>query len=326
MLLAVVLLGLWLLADRWWPLLPLLYGPRWILAPLALTPLLAHRRGTGRATLMALTAGLVVVALLVDFRTGWRRLMQWGTSESIQFRVVSWNAEGGRREANQASMYLAELDPDLIVIAECSPELGRTIAAMLDMELHRNAAVCIATRHRVIEWAPRSPRDFWRAGGSGAIARITLDVDGIEVVVGGVHLETPRDALGEFEVFPIGPFRKAAIANQDLRDVESATARTWIAAPHEEIRPIVVAGDFNLPVESAIYRRWWGDLDNAFSVAGFGLGWTKRTEWLGVRIDHVVAGNGARVRRARLGPAMGSDHRPVIADLLISTSVLGHLP
>lgn len=314
LLLAVLMLRT--LGDRWWPLLPLLYGPRWLLTPMALLPILAYRKGAARTTLIALGIGLVAAGALVDFRTGWRRVLPIN-NDAVPFRVISWNAQGGGNDATSSALQLSHLRPDLIVIAECSPRLEAALRALPQMDLYRSAGLCLVTSHPEVEWAPRSPKDFWRLGGSGAIARLVVSVGGTEVVVGAVHLETPRDALDELEVFPINQFRNAAIANQEERDVESAAARTWIAAPHDEIRPLIVAGDFNLPVESAIYQRWWGDLDNALSRVGTGLNWTKLTSRFGVRIDHVLAGNGIAVARARLAPAMGSDHRPVIADLRI---------
>jgi vancomycin resistance protein VanJ len=319
LLLLLVVFALRTLGDRWWPLLPLLFGPRWLLTPLALTPLLAFRRGAGRTTLVALALGVIAAAMLVDFRTGWRRLIPGGSGTPL--RVVAWNAQGGGSDAGGNALRLAQLRPDLIVISECSPRFEAALRELLEMELYRSSGLCIVTALPRVEWAPRSPEDFWRMGGSGAIARLVVNVAGTETVIGAVHLETPRDALDELELFPIGQFRNAAISNQEQRDFESETARTWIAPPHEEVRPLIVAGDFNIPVESAIYKRWWGDLDNALSQTGTGLGWTKRTRLFGVRIDHVLTDNGIVTKSAYLGPAMGSDHRPVVVDLLIPQGI-----
>jgi endonuclease/exonuclease/phosphatase (EEP) superfamily protein YafD len=80
--------------------------------------------------------------------------------------------------------------------------------------------------------------------------------------------------------------------------------------------PVVVAGDFNLPVESAILRNHWRSYDNVFSRCGRGLGYTKFTSLFGIRIDHVLTSpqwtcTGARVLRS----PYGGDHAPLIADL-----------
>jgi endonuclease/exonuclease/phosphatase (EEP) superfamily protein YafD len=81
----------------------------------------------------------------------------------------------------------------------------------------------------------------------------------------------------------------------------------------------ILAGDFNLPVDSAIYREHWSGFHDAFSDAGLGFGYT---EWprmrrciFGVRIDHVLTGDGWRCRRCWVGPDVGSDHLPLLADL-----------
>jgi endonuclease/exonuclease/phosphatase (EEP) superfamily protein YafD len=102
-------------------------------------------------------------------------------------------------------------------------------------------------------------------------------------------------------------------ANTALRTAESEATRRWIS---RSPRPVLVAGDFNLPVDSVVYRRSWSWLTNAFSQAGTGFGSTKFTRWHGVRIDHVLGGPGWHCRRCWVGPDVGSDHRPVIADMV----------
>jgi hypothetical protein len=66
----------------------------------------------------------------------------------------------------------------------------------------------------------------------------------------------------------------------------------------------LVAGDFNLPIESAIYRQYWGDYTNAFSRSGIGTGRTKSTRLFGVRIDHILVGERAEPIRSWIGPAL----------------------
>jgi endonuclease/exonuclease/phosphatase (EEP) superfamily protein YafD len=68
-------------------------------------------------------------------------------------------------------------------------------------------------------------------------------------------------------------------------------------------------------VESAIYDRHWGDLANAFSQRGLGLGWTKRTAMFGARIDHILASDRLYVQSATVGEALGSDHRVLIVEM-----------
>lgn len=75
--------------------------------------------------------------------------------------------------------------------------------------------------------------------------------------------------------------------------------------------PILIGGDFNVPSESAFYRDDWSDYQNALSLKGLGLCYTKYTRLHGVRIDHLLADARWIVDSAKVGPDLGGDHRPV---------------
>ena len=84
---------------------------------------------------------------------------------------------------------------------------------------------------------------------------------------------------------------------------------------------MILAGDFNMPVDSTIYRDVWNRYANAFSTSGFGFGHTKHTDvrgWrFGIRIDHILTGPGWWPKRCRVGPDIGSDHLPLLVDLVV---------
>jgi endonuclease/exonuclease/phosphatase (EEP) superfamily protein YafD len=46
-----------------------------------------------------------------------------------------------------------------------------------------------------------------------------------------------------------------------------------------------------------------------------GLGGTRLNGWIRARIDHILADDQWVVVRSRLGPNLGSDHAPLLADL-----------
>src|SRR5262249_41243319 len=121
---------------------------------------------------------------------------------------------------------------------------------------------------------------------------------------------------GLFEVMRRG-WRGAPdlIANTALRRLESGVARDRAA---RMVPRAIVVGDFNLPVESAIYREAWGAGSNAFSRTGLGFGWTEETRWHRVRVDHVLRGPDWECRRAWVEPRLGFDHRAVVADLVLT--------
>jgi len=77
----------------------------------------------------------------------------------------------------------------------------------------------------------------------------------------------------------------------------------------------LLAGDFNLPRDSTIFRSHFGEFTDAFTAAGLGYGLSYYSRWTAVRIDHILMGKNWRCEHCWVGPDLGSPHRPVIADL-----------
>jgi len=87
---------------------------------------------------------------------------------------------------------------------------------------------------------------------------------------------------------------------------------------------IILAGDFNMPADSSIYREHWSKWRNGYSSAGIGFGNTvfvqEGPSEFAARIDHVLFTGPWRCSRCWVGPDVGSDDRPVIADLWKQTN------
>ncbi|MBL0179957.1 MAG: endonuclease/exonuclease/phosphatase family protein [Gemmatimonadetes bacterium] len=309
------------LGDRIWWALPFLYGPRWAAGAcfLGLVPALVRARRT------AIVAGAVMALVfgfgLLDIRLG---LGRFEPKADTTLRIMEINAGSGSPTLHPtAATILAEAErvqAEILVVAECSAALADGIRATGRWEIrHAVASVCIASHFAILSWEERDPMDFWKQSGSGAIARATLDTPAGVVRVGVVHLETPRDALdnfGDLSTIPtLGPVTRA---NTAQRELESRVAREWIF--RGEPWPTIVAGDFNLPIESAIYRRHWAGLRNAFSRSGLGIGNTKHTRRWGIRIDHILTTPEFVIHRAAIGRDVGSDHRPVSAEVSLPTA------
>jgi endonuclease/exonuclease/phosphatase (EEP) superfamily protein YafD len=91
---------------------------------------------------------------------------------------------------------------------------------------------------------------------------------------------------------------------------------------NDNAKCVIVAGDFNTPTDSVVFRRFWAPYRNAFSTSGFGFGNTMRPTVrgcrFGVRIDHILAGTDWWPRTCWVGPDVGAEHLPLIADLVWS--------
>ena len=140
-----------------------------------------------------------------------------------------------------------------------------------------------------------------------------------EIGLCNVHLPSPRYGLTAVvdRQTLIAPARKAQLERETTNREDQSAAIEKAAA--ELLPDVIIAGDFNMPTDSAIYRRDWSGHCNAFSSAGLGFGYTILSPYpacpFGVRIDHVLSGPSWAPARAWVGPDLGSDHLPVIAEL-----------
>jgi len=135
-----------------------------------------------------------------------------------------------------------------------------------------------------------------------------------------VHPESPHNSIDRLlsrttVLRPSESTQMAADIRRRWRD--SADLAQWLQRCSQ---PQIIAGDLNLPPDSPIYRRYWAEYWNAFSATGLGFGYT---EWprvplvrFGIRIDHILSGPNWRPCRCWVGPSVGSDHLPLLADLV----------
>ena len=291
--------------DLWWPTTFIVYGPRWAWSlPMALlVPAAALARKWPTAWPLAI-AGAMIVGPISGFRLPWRTIRPGGPGAIAGVRVLTCNVEGGKA-VGLAELVASEV-PDIVVLQEC-PREGDWLADHLlglGWHVHRSNGLGLASRFPIVDLRVIPLGDDPDDGGT--IAHYQLAGPAGPLNVFAVHLETPRDGI---EAVIRAGWRgvPGLIANIEQRARESEAARRLIAAA---TGPVIVAGDFNLPVESRIYRRSWSSLVNAFSEAGLGVGHSRSTRWFGVRIDHILAGPGWRARRSWVGPDVGSDHRP----------------
>jgi endonuclease/exonuclease/phosphatase (EEP) superfamily protein YafD len=80
--------------------------------------------------------------------------------------------------------------------------------------------------------------------------------------------------------------------------------------------PLLVAGDFNATPWNRSMRRLVRESPLHHAAGFWHPTWTTWVpQWMGLPIDHVLAAGGCRVVDRRVGPDIGSDHRPVVATI-----------
>jgi vancomycin resistance protein VanJ len=306
--LAAVLVLLYPLGDRLWPSTLLLFGPRWVLAlpwPVLFVVALFRRR---RLLWLLAPLGLVLLGPILGFRVPVRWPFFPG-SEVRDLRVMSYNIGGGRFDATAFRALLEEALPDVVALQECRDDVGAGLSGWVTSS---ELGSCVLSRLPLGEASARPIEDVWRMAGSGMIVRYPLETAAGTVHLINVHLETPREGLEELRA---SRGRDASVleAKNAQREIEARLARRWVDESPGPAR--IVTGDFNMTVESAVFREYWSGYRDAFSEAGFGFGFTKHTRLIGVRIDHILASPGWLCVEAWVGPKLGHDHRPVLAVL-----------
>ncbi len=286
-----------------------LYGPRCVAAlpMIPLVPLALLGRSAWGSALLAATA-LGLAGPWMGGRLSYSGLTGDSGSGS-RYRVVTWNAGGGS-PAQTFKTWLVESGADIVAVQESPDTLS---PADFPAEWH------VRDGNGRLRLASKYPTRFLESIGTGelplpgAAARFRLETPDGPLTVCNVHLSTPREGIQTALASKFTNLTDLR-TTMDLQARSSHAVRAWVGEP---AGLTLIAGDFNMPVETRLYRRDWGHLQNAFSEAGNGWGGTKMTSWHRIRIDHILFAPPFRARRCTVGPDLGSDHLPTVADLAI---------
>ncbi|MCC6123509.1 MAG: endonuclease/exonuclease/phosphatase family protein [Pirellulales bacterium] len=303
------------LADRWWFGTVMLFSPRWIYSlPLpALVPLCLF---WDRRRWPVLLLGIVMLLFpVMDFRLPWGRpFAPAGTG----YRVLTCNLHYEECDLEALRFLIAREKPDFIALQDCRYEAVQ--AALTEYRVLHGDQLLVASRFPLREIdelsGPEPPHDYAREHA----AFYAADTPAGQLIIGCVHFPSPRYGLSNVLDRRTGiRLSRKQFLRQDIRlrwEVSSAVKE--IAEKFSA--PLILAGDFNAPTESAIYRDHWSSYRNAFSRAGFGFGRTFECEVrnipFGVRIDHILCSPKITPARCWIGPSVGSEHLPVLADLI----------
>ncbi|WP_353540190.1 endonuclease/exonuclease/phosphatase family protein [Colwellia sp. KU-HH00111] len=177
-------------------------------------------------------------------------------------------------------------------------------------DTHCIGQMCLASAYKLKFLKSQSRRIL---GGWGQLGLLyELHIRKRKIYVMNLHLETPRKGFEDFQLSKLN--FEAIFKNTEQRYIESSIISSWV----EKKAPLIILGDFNMPVESSIYRENFGHYKNAFNEAGFGFGFTKHIRMLSVRIDHILTDENFSVLKAKIGNDVGSDHSPILATVVLN--------
>jgi vancomycin resistance protein VanJ len=233
--------------------------------------------------------------------------------DTTPIRVVTYNTDRSDELPARIVRDLADWDADVVAMVECRSSIGRALRKARGFSVVEAPFLCFATRHQIVDYE-RLPDSLIAqrmgppSGRAGRVYRFDLLVRGRPLSVYVLHLETPRAALYAARNFDLSLLEQ----NAEARGGDSQIASRWVDRRNPSL---IVMGDFNLTVESRIYRRDWADLENAYSATGFGFGYTMFAGHYPVRIDHVLTGRALEATSVRILEGYPSQHQPVVADL-----------
>ncbi len=220
-------------------------------------------------------------------------------------RVMSFNLLSTNASYSDVIEYIRTVDPDLVLLHEASRPWEVAIeAANLDYQVIR----------------PRSDSLIF-----GTL--VMVRGEDVEAISYGFAEAQPRavsimyrptgwpEGVSVLSTHPLAPTEKD---RAQLRDAQLDFAATW-AADQED--GFIVVGDFNATPWSWPFRNLMARAPLRNSQLGFGVQPsfpTSSTFLMRVPIDHLLHSDTLSVVDRRLGPAMGSDHFPLVVDLQLS--------
>lgn len=303
--LACIWFLLWMQSDQWWLGTVFMFGPRWMLAlPLAVLTVAAL---VLRPKLLGLSllGGFLVAVPIMNLCVPWRPLLQ--SPGFFRVRVLSCNIHYHELDALALNQLIAEVQPDIVALQSWTSHHEATLMGNRPWHYQRKQELLLASVYPIREVTVLEEPFF---GKKGNVARFDLDTDIGTLHFFNLHLATPRAGLGA--IMSRWWDGKAVLeANTRLRRNQSVHINAFIREVHG---PVLIAGDFNTPADSTIYDEYWSSYTNAFSTAGMGWGHTFFTGRYSVRIDHQLGKSNWQCTRCWVGPDVGSEHHPVIAD------------
>jgi vancomycin resistance protein VanJ len=293
--------------DRWWIATLIMFGPRWIWGvPLCILipTALRFRR---RSLWVLAAAAVVVIGPIMGLCIGIGARAD--SSADLGLRVLMCNTQGEVLDEGALTQLITSVQPDIVALQEWRPPRPPTVFAGGPWHILVNGEFVIGSRFPIR--AIRVSFSQHAAQFRGAAVAYDVQISGRTLRFFSVHLTSPHEVFRK--ALHGDRYGRARVQyNSKLRREEAEDIRQQADA---FAGPVLIAGDFNLPNDSSIYRSTFSSFTDGFYAAGFGFGWTYHEKWTVARIDHILGGPGWNVSRCWVGPSVGSDHRPLIADL-----------
>jgi endonuclease/exonuclease/phosphatase family metal-dependent hydrolase len=241
---------------------------------------------------------------------------------------MTCNAKYGKRDISALIDDILWNEPDVVLLQDAENSLSGPLGKFFrEWNVKSNGQYIIASKFPISDTKLCS---ISFPGENHTCLRCELLIGTAIITVYNVHLETPREGLNAFRAVKRRPTYLSQAVQRFEYNVEARLiqARTLSGYISKEEGPVIVAGDLNSPDASlacAMMRN--AGLHDSFDESGKGYGYTygqflleHRVPWVHfpwMRIDHIMTNSHFQSSRCWAGTEKASEHRPVIADLLL---------
>lgn len=226
-------------------------------------------------------------------------------ADGVPVRVLVANVLTSNPDHAAVARAITELAPDIVALVETDARWERALAP----------ALASYSGRLTVEHSGNFGLALYARGELKGRAEYLGST--LPTIVARIALASGAAPLSFVLTHPPPPISAAAAETQ--REQLAAVARR-IRALDE---PRILAGDFNATPWSSVFARLLRESGLVDSRAGFGVQATFPTEeaWLRIPIDHALVSPSIRVERRQVERAIGSDHLPVLLDLLVPRAV-----
>jgi vancomycin resistance protein VanJ len=299
-----------LVGDRLWPVALMNTFAHWILLPaVALLPVMLWLRRWPMVVVMS------VGAIVFLWLFGGLFLPQPSAATSGQdLTVMTYNVAHTFVDSDDLVAALRSSGADIIALEELTAEQARVIERDV-IDLYPYQALYgygipgkgLLSRYPILE-----EELFYMQAQRLPHLRATITVDDVHppITVIIAHPPPPGIGLGGYRIHPYAAAEITSLAQMTTAD-----------------GPGILMGDLNQTDQNDNYALLSdAGLTDAFRAAGWGLGATWPARGIGplrllVRLDYIWYSNHFRAIRSWVGPDVGSDHLPVLAQLTWQTKV-----
>jgi endonuclease/exonuclease/phosphatase (EEP) superfamily protein YafD len=263
-----------------------------------------HRRRAGLTAVFTLTN----LALILPF---YITPVTTATANTPTYRAVNLNVRAYNTEYDTVLTFLTDTQPDLIVLLE---------AHHTDWE---NALEPLRQRYPY-----NNLSESGRYDGTLIFSRFPFaNSSGIRDIPDPFRLS----AIGQFQLTPsqqltvaaVHPRSPMAVGRMEQRNDHLLSLATNLAT---QPKPLLLLGDMNTTPWSPIFRELEKESGLRNGRLGFGLiaTWPTPLGSFGIPIDHALVSPEITIHQFQRGPAVGSDHYPIIVDFSINSAATGN--